>query len=44
MCMCMCMCMYVGGILATIDAMSLESTGRFMMVPTNGAPPKPFPW
>lgn len=33
-----------GGILATIDAMSLESTGRFMMVPTNGAPPKPFPW
>jgi tubulin alpha len=33
-----------GGILATIDAMSLANTGRFIMVPTNGAPPKPFPW
>lgn len=32
------------GILATIDGMSMETTGRFTMVPTNGDPPKPYPW
>ena len=32
------------GILSTIDAMSVENTGRFMMVPTDGSEPKEFPW
>ena len=29
---------------ATIDAMTVENTGRFIMVPTDGTEPKEFPW
>jgi len=32
------------GLLATIDAMTIENTGRFIMVPTDGSEPKEFPW
>ena len=32
------------GILKTIGKMSLENTGTFTMVPTNGNAPKPYPW
>ena len=32
------------GILETIDAMTVENTGRFIMVPTDGGEPKEFPW
>lgn len=32
------------GILDTIDAMSVENTGRFIMVPTDGGAPKEYPW
>ena len=32
------------GILDTIDAMTVENTGRFIMVPTDGSAPKEFAW
>ena len=32
------------GILETIDGLTVESTGNFIMVPSSGEPPKPFPW
>ena len=32
------------GILDTIDAMTVENTGRYIMVPTDGGAPKEFPW
>ena len=32
------------GILETIDAMSVENTGKFTMVPTDGSAPKEYVW
>jgi len=32
------------GILATIDAMTVENAGKFIVVPTDGTPPKEFGW
>uniref|UniRef100_A0A7S4JZQ3 Short-chain dehydrogenase n=1 Tax=Odontella aurita TaxID=265563 RepID=A0A7S4JZQ3_9STRA len=32
------------GILRTIDDMTVENTGRFIMVPTDGGAPKEYPW
>lgn len=32
------------GIVNSIDAMTVENTGRFIMVPTDGGEPKEFPW
>lgn len=31
-------------IISVLDAMTLENTGEFIMVPTDGSDPKPFPW
>ena len=32
------------GIVATIDGLTVETTGQFIMVPTSGDPPCVFPW
>jgi tubulin alpha len=32
------------GILETIDKMSMDNTGSFMMVPSDGGTPKPYEW
>mmetsp|Transcript_9747 Transcript_9747/g.27283 ORF Transcript_9747/g.27283 Transcript_9747/m.27283 type:complete len:253 (-) Transcript_9747:21-779(-) len=32
------------GIIRLLDKMSMDNTGSFMMVPTSGKAPKPFPW
>lgn len=32
------------GILETIEGMTMENTGRFIMVPTDGGPPKEYSW
>merc|ERR1712008_281871 len=34
----------VAGVLQAIDDLTVESTGRFFMVPSNGSAPKEFPW
>jgi tubulin alpha len=31
-------------IIGVIDSMTMETTGGFTMVPTDGSAPKPFPW
>jgi len=31
-------------IIEVVDGMAMEKTGEFIMVPTDGSPPKPFPW
>ena len=34
----------VSTIIRVLDTMSMEATGEFVMVPTDGSEPKPFPW